>query len=78
MTNLPPDVRDITGLEGYGVSRDGLYVFFGFNLKDTGRVMMRCSHEQLDQCIAYLQTVANNASDQRANGKTRPNEIDAN
>ena len=78
MTDLPPDVREIAGLEGYGISRDGQQVFFGFNVRDTGRVMMRCTAEQLDQCIAYLQTIAKNASDQRANPAGRPSGADQN
>jgi hypothetical protein len=65
MTRLPTDAHDLTGFESYGVDQKGIYVFFGFQLKDTAPAVLHCNYRQLGQCITYLQEIAQEAFQRR-------------
>jgi len=58
METLPPDAKNITSCEPFGVDDHGLDVFFGFSLENAPRAVLHCNHLTLGKAIGYLQTVA--------------------
>ena len=65
MSKPPQDAKTISGLEEYGIDRNGLWVFFGFKIKDDKAVTLHCNYKGLNECIMYLKTIAKEAESRR-------------
>ena len=66
MPELPSNAKDLVGYEPYGVDDNGLHVHFGFKVGHGKPVVLHCNHLMLGQIILYLQAVAKEAFQRRA------------
>jgi hypothetical protein len=77
MEPLPPDAKNITGCEPFGVDDHGRDVFFGFGLENAPRAVLHCNHLTLGKAIGYLQTVAAEALRRRLKANPLSADIEA-
>jgi hypothetical protein len=62
----PKDAKSARALMEPGIDSRGLNVYFGFELKEGGRICLTATHGTLGQIINYLQGIATMARQRRA------------
>jgi hypothetical protein len=70
--SLPKDAKTPTKFLPAGVDAKGLSVFFGFELKEGGRICLTATHAALGQIINSLQSIARIAQERRARANPIP------